>query len=58
MRRGDILIRLGKHEIGGVENLMFVLNSVRLGETAQAVLLRDGKEVTVEATFQECRRMR
>ena len=58
MRRGDILVRLGKHEIGGVEDLMYVLNSAKPGETVKAVLLREGKEVTVEATFQEGRRMR
>jgi hypothetical protein len=58
LRRGDILIRLGKHEIAGVEDLMFVLNSVKPGETVKAVVLRDGKEVTMEATFQEGRRAR
>jgi Tol biopolymer transport system component len=58
MRRDDILNRLGKHEIGGVEDLMFVLNSVKPGETVKAVVLRGGSEVTLEATFQEGRRMR
>jgi hypothetical protein len=58
MRRGDILVRLGKHEIAGVEDLMFVLNSVKPGETVKAVVVRDGKEVTMEATFQEGRRAR
>ncbi|MFL5423217.1 MAG: M28 family peptidase, partial [Myxococcales bacterium] len=58
MRRGDILIRLGKYEIGGVEDLMFVLNSVKPGETVKAVVLRGKSEVTLEATFQEGRRMR
>jgi Tol biopolymer transport system component len=58
MRRGDILVRLGKHEIGGVEDLMYVLNSVKPGETVKAVVLREGKEVAMEATFQESRRSR
>ncbi len=58
MRRGDILIRLGQHEISGVEDLMFVLNSAKPGETVKAVVLRGGKEVTMEATFQEGRRSR
>ena len=58
MRRGDILVRLGSHEIAGVEDLMFVLNSVKPGETVRAVVLRGGKEVTMEATFQEGRRPR
>jgi len=58
MRRGDILVRLGTHEISGVEDLMFVLNSVKPGETVKAVVLRGGQEVTLEATFQEGRRSR
>jgi Tol biopolymer transport system component len=58
MRRGDILVRLGKHEIAGVEDLMFVLNSVKPGETVKAVVLRGGQEVTMDATFQEGRRSR
>ncbi len=37
---------------------MFVLNSVKPGETVRAVVLRGGKEVTMEATFQEGRRSR
>jgi S1-C subfamily serine protease len=58
MRRGDILVKLGKYDIGGVEDLMFVLNSVKPGETVNAVVLRDGKPLTLEATFQEGRRAR
>ena len=58
MQRGDILIRLGRHEIAGVEDLMFVLNSAKPGETVSAVVLREGKEVVLEATFQEGRRSR
>jgi peptidase M28-like protein/WD40 repeat protein/PA domain-containing protein/PDZ domain-containing protein len=58
MRRGDILVRLGKHEIAGVEDLMFVLNSVKPGETVSAVVLRGAAEVTLQATFQEGRRSR
>jgi len=37
---------------------MFVLNSVKPGETVKAVVLRGKSEVTLEATFQEGRRMR
>ncbi|MCP3135948.1 M20/M25/M40 family metallo-hydrolase [Pyxidicoccus xibeiensis] len=58
MKRGDILVRLGKHGIGGVEDLMFVLNSAKPGETVRAVVLREGKEVPLEVTFQESKRPR
>jgi Tol biopolymer transport system component len=53
MRKGDVLIRLGKSEVASVEDLMFVLNSSKPGQTVPAVVLRDGKEVTLEVTFQE-----
>lgn len=58
MRKGDVLIRLGKSEIASVEDLMFVLNSSKPGETVPAVVLRDGKEVKLEVTFQESQRPR
>jgi S1-C subfamily serine protease len=32
---------------------MFVLNSSKPGETVPAVVLREGKEVKLEVTFQE-----
>jgi hypothetical protein len=53
MKKGDVLVRLGKSEIASVEDLMFVLNSSKPGETVPAVVLRDGKEVKLEVTFQE-----
>jgi S1-C subfamily serine protease len=55
MRRGDILIRLGKHEIRSVQDLGFVLSAVRPGETLTAVVLRDGKETKLETTLQEAK---
>jgi hypothetical protein len=56
MRRGDVLIRLGTHDIRSVQDLGFVLGVARPGETVTAVFLRDGKELKVETTFQEGRR--
>ncbi|MGH8479016.1 MAG: PDZ domain-containing protein [Gammaproteobacteria bacterium] len=56
MRRGDILIRLGKHEIGSVEDFMYVLNSSKPGETVTAAIVRDGREIHLETTFQESKR--
>ena len=55
MRRGDILVRLGTHDIRSVEDLMYVLNDSKPGETVKAVVERGGKRVEVEATFQESR---
>ena len=56
MRKGDVLIRLGKSEIASVEDLMFVLNGSKPGETVSAVVLREGKETRLEVTFQESQR--
>mgnify|MGYP000947955617 CR=1 FL=1 len=53
MKKGDVLIRLGKSDIGSVEDLMFVLNASKPGETVPGVVLRDDKEVKLEVTFQE-----
>jgi Tol biopolymer transport system component len=56
IRRGDVLVRLGKFSIGSVEDLMFVLMQARPGETVTAKVLREGKELPLSATFQEGRR--
>jgi len=56
MRRGDILIKLGKLDVGSVEDLMYVLMQAKPGQTVTAVVLREGKPVSLETTFQEGRR--
>ncbi len=58
MKRGDILVKLGAHEIGSVEDLMYALNAAHPGETVAATVLRDGKPVKLETTFQESKRPR
>jgi hypothetical protein len=56
MRRGDVLVKLGKFSIASVEDLMFVLMQARPGETVTAKVLREGRELALSATFQEGRR--
>lgn len=56
MKKGDVLVRLGKSEIASVEDLMFVLNASKPGETVPAIVVRDGKEVKLDVTFQESQR--
>ncbi len=56
MKRGDVLVKLGKFDVRSVEDLMFVLMQAKPGETVTALVVRDGKEVRLEATFQEGRR--
>jgi hypothetical protein len=58
LKRGDVLVKLGAHLIGSVEDLMYVLNASHPGETVTAVVMREGKELRLEATFQESQRPR
>ena len=46
---------LGAHDIRSVEDLMYVLNDSKPGETVKVVVLRGGKSVELSATFQESR---
>ncbi len=56
LKKGDVLVRLGKSDVLSVEDLMFVLNGSKPGETVPAVVVREGKEVKLEVTFQESQR--
>ena len=51
MQRGDVLVKIGKHEIKAVEDLMYVLSESKPGEKTKATVLRDGKPVELEVTF-------
>jgi Tol biopolymer transport system component len=53
LRRGDILVRLGRHPIDNVQDFSYVLNASKPGETVTAVVIRDGRELPVQVTFQE-----
>jgi Tol biopolymer transport system component len=53
LKRGDLMVRLGTHDIHSIEDFMYVLNASKPGETAKVVVVRDGKRVELEVTFQE-----
>ena len=55
LRRGDILLKLGAHQVRTVEDFMYALNESRPGETVTAIVLRDGKQVPIKVTFQQGR---
>jgi hypothetical protein len=53
LRRGDLLVQLGKHEIHSIEDFMYVLNASKPGETSSVSVIRDGKRLELQVTFQE-----
>jgi Tol biopolymer transport system component len=53
LRRGDLMVRLGSHDISSIEDFMYVLNASKPGETTKVVVIRDGKRVELDVTFQE-----
>ena len=56
LRRGDLLVELAGTPIRDVNDFMFVLRRVKPGQTSTAVVVRDGKRVTLEVTFDVSRR--
>ena len=56
LRRGDILVGLAGREIGDIYDFVYILRDVKPGETATAVVIREGERVAVEVTFDESRR--
>ncbi|MBL8920147.1 MAG: M20/M25/M40 family metallo-hydrolase [Myxococcaceae bacterium] len=56
MKRGDVIVKLGKYEVGSVEDLMFVLTQAKPGETVKGTVVREGKPLELEVTFQEGKR--
>jgi len=55
LQRGDILVKLGKHDIGDVRDLMFALGNLKPGESIKAVVLRNKKRLELPVTLQEQR---
>ncbi len=55
LQKGDILVRLGGHVIGAVEDVMFVLTDAKPGTKMPATILRDGKEMNVELDLEAVR---
>jgi hypothetical protein len=51
LRRGDVLIRLGDHEIGDLEAFTEALRRHQPGDEVELVVLRDGAELNVRATL-------
>jgi hypothetical protein len=53
LKRGDLMVKLGAHDVSSIEDFMYVLNASKPGETTKVVVIRDGRRVELEVTFQE-----
>ncbi len=51
IKAGDIIIKLGEHEIKGMQSYMEALSKSKSGETVDVTVLREGKPVTMKLTF-------
>jgi Tol biopolymer transport system component len=58
LQRGDLLIELAGSPIREIHDLMFVLRRAKAGETAKAVVERNGQKVELQVTFEASRGMR
>ncbi|MDX2175901.1 MAG: M20/M25/M40 family metallo-hydrolase [Candidatus Sumerlaeia bacterium] len=47
LKAGDRVVKLGKFDVTAMYDLMIALESLEIGETVDAVVLRDGKETTL-----------
>lgn len=55
VKAGDIIIRFAGVEVKTLEDLTFALRSRRGGDRVEVLLLRNGKEVSTEATLEQRR---
>jgi dipeptidyl aminopeptidase/acylaminoacyl peptidase len=55
LKKGDLLVRLGGHVIGAVEDVMFVLTDAKPGTKMPATIIRDGKQMDVELDLEAVR---
>jgi Tol biopolymer transport system component len=58
LRRGDLLVMLGGHAIGDINDMMFALRAAKPGERAVAVVERDGARLELPVVFGTSTRMR
>jgi Tol biopolymer transport system component/Zn-dependent M28 family amino/carboxypeptidase len=51
LRRGDLLVELAGKEVRDIHDFMYVLQRAKPGEKTTAVVVRDGRKVTLDVTF-------
>ncbi len=55
VKAGDIIIRFAGVEVKTLDDLTFALRSRRSGDKVEVILLRDGKQISTEATLEQRR---
>ena len=51
IKGGDVIVKLGEHEITGLDDFDLALRTFTAGEAVQVVVLRDGEKVTLTVTL-------
>jgi hypothetical protein len=54
-KRGDVLVKVGRFDVGSVEDLMFALGELRPKAKIKLIVLREGKRVELDAVVQEAK---
>jgi len=49
--KGDVVVKLGEQKVAGMTDYMKALSLISKGQTVEATVLRDGKEVKLNVTF-------
>lgn len=51
IKGGDVIIRLGKNRVGGLDDFDLALREFKPGEQVDVIVIRDGEEVTLKVTL-------
>lgn len=53
IQKGDVIIKFGEYDVTSLRDYAFALRQHKPGDTVKLVVVREGKEVTLEATLTE-----
>ena len=51
IKAGDIIVQLGDYKIQGMQTYMEALGKFKSGETVEAIVIREGKQLKMNVTF-------
>ena len=51
LQKGDIIIKLGEINVGSTNDYMKALSTFKKDDTAEIIVVRDGKEIKMKITF-------